>query len=270
MAIKKKPVKKAAAPVRSKPVAAKPVAKKPAPRPVAEKKTGKGILHFWYSFTGSISKELYTGAVAILTASSLTLGIALTLALNFMPATTSVATVNAMLYTFGVLQVLIVLSMVAIAYKRAHALGISGFYSIVGSSIFSPYFKYFKSSVDAPKDGDYRCSFSRLKRLGGFITKNAASMITYLVLVALVTVLLGMDAGRATLDSASRILVWLAAFNIIQVLSVDFKLVQRFYTPVVKVLSLAAYTIVVIEITRIYTAYQFFQALITSVQAGAI
>ena len=262
MALKKKSIRKAAVPARRAPGKVRPAA------PV--NKNGKGCLNFWYSFTGAISKELYTGAVTVLTIGSIILGVALNLAINAMPATTSITTVNAMLYIFGTLQVLIVLSMVAIAYKRSHALGISGFYSIVGSSIFSPYFKYFKSPTDAPHDNAYRSAYPRLKRLGAFITRNAVTMISYLVIVAFATILLGMDANRASIDSASKILVWLTAFNVVQVLSVDFKLVKRFYTPIVKVLSFAAYTIVVIEITRIYTAYQFFQALISSVQAGAI
>jgi|GEM_PF-2803528 len=260
MALKKKSTK-AIAP-------AKRVPGKPAS--AVANKSGKGCLNFWYSFTGAISKELYTGAVTLLTIKSLVLGVALNITLALLPATASMGVVNAVLYTFGTLQILIVLSMVAIAYKRSHALGISGFYSIIGSSLFSPYFKFFKSPADMPQDGVYRSAYPRLKKLGAFITRNSINMISYLVIVSVATILLGMDADKASIDSAAKLLVWLTAFNIIQVLSVDMRLVKRFYTPVVKVLSFAAYTLVVVEITRIYTAYQFFQALISSVQAGAI
>ena len=88
----------------------------------------KGLLSFLFSFNGKISKELYMGAALPL--------VALLALTSSLPTTPEQKILNIL---FSVLFVISIFMVMAVSFKRSHALNISGIYSIA-SEYFIPFF----------------------------------------------------------------------------------------------------------------------------------
>lgn len=234
----------------------KAAAKKPATKSVAKqtvKTTNgkKGLLNFLFSFNGNISKELFLGAT--LTLSVINLIIELLSA--FIPE-------NAItVYGTNIIVTVLMLMIISIGYKRAHSLGISGFYSLAGTLVCKPFFAFFTPANDMANDNQYEPKFTRTKKIGAFFNKNMGRQLLYiilLVLIALVPYTIATVQGQEATTAIKRIInffIYLAGFNIVQIILLNTNLLKKYYTPIVKVLSFFGYTFIIIGTTiLVYSA----------------
>ncbi|MBD5405292.1 DUF805 domain-containing protein [bacterium] len=241
-----KPTKKTSAPVKKATVA-----------PVKSIKTTsdkKGLLNFLFSFNGNISKEVFLGSTLILTIISLIVDL-------IFSGISHISVHPAFDYIYSIIMLLILIMGLSIGYKRAHSLGISGFYSIVGTVIFKPFFAFFKSSEDKANDSAYAPKFEKTKKVGTFFGKTMGRQLMYIVLIAIIALI---PYARTTLlqqnaDAIKKIIsfiICIAGFNILQIIVLDSSWLKKVYAPVVKVLSFFGYTLLIIGITiMVYSTY---------------
>jgi len=216
----------------------------------------RGLINFFFSFSGSISKELYVGASTALSALLLIIafafwGIAGSIEDLAMASVTQLAGA----YSLLTIIMLLVISLIAMGYKRSHALGMSGFYSIVGTNYFQAFFKFAKLDRDNPNDGAFTYKFSKFKWLGELANRNYATQIGYILLMASPSALL-LTQGQAS----QFMFVWaMIAFNIIQVLVTKAGIVRKWYMSAVKVVSFLGYTYIVYQFAWTMAQYTFFK-----------
>jgi hypothetical protein len=239
----------------------KSIGKRPAP---AKPSGGKGSISFYFSFLGSISRELYTGAQFVIGIACIVLGVASNMAgLNEGPA----------LWAIGAAQMLLLISLFSIGYKRAHALGISGFYSIAGMSLFSPFFMLFKPAADAADDRSFAPRFDAFKKIGAFFTKNTRRYVLYLfVSWAIYTCAVMLNSGSSEFNYAAAFMACLFAFRLIQLPFITTNFVKKYYVYAVKTLSFIAYTALVIYVTiaatYLYILIDIYQTSVGSMATG--
>ncbi|MDR2099025.1 MAG: hypothetical protein LBO78_03300 [Rickettsiales bacterium] len=226
--------------------------KKPAasvnPRPAFGSKSfgssKKGVLNFLFSFNGAISRELFTGSMLSIAALSVALGLVYGLFPEYEPT----------YYAFGIAQTLLLASLASIGYKRAHALGISGFYSIVGTMLFMPFFKFLKPARDMADDGSYSRQFAFFKRLGGALVRTSARQFLYMTGLFGVVVLGCMAGNGWVFDDMAKLFSAIYAFNLVQLVVMNTEIAKRYYSQAVKILSFLAYNECVIAMTKVYVA----------------
>jgi hypothetical protein len=224
------------------------------PRPAGN----RGLISFFFSFSGSISKELYIGSSTmtgiILAALAATFGILL-------PSDAETATIGAKIlaWSVGALTLLAAESCIALGYKRSHALGMSGFYSLVGTNYMQAFFKFFRADRDNPTDGAYAYKFSKLKAFGSIVNKNWLTRIIYLAIMASPAfVVFSMDPDFA----GSMPSLWiLLGVNVLQVFFAMTGFARRYYMPIVKVLSFLGYTYLAMAVAYGLAQYNFYVAL---------
>ncbi|MDR1009464.1 MAG: hypothetical protein LBL52_04410 [Rickettsiales bacterium] len=214
----------------------------------------KGLFSFFYGFTGSISRELYTGAyVALSVLLFIIIGVQGIYASKYMSAAEPSQIATAGLYTLVIVGLVLLVSLVSFGYRRAHALGISGFYSIMGSSLFAPFFMFYRSERDNANDGAYSYAFTKFKKLGSFLGKTNLHKVVFLILlfgIGMATqVPDAKDAADGMFSDYQKLTLCLLAFNILQVFVAGVPFVRRYYANTVKVASFVAYNTVVILIT---------------------
>ena len=217
----------------------------------------KGALSFFFSFKGAISRELFVGA-------SLTLGL-ISLATSSVFNIASI-TNDTVLTALSAFQVIVLISLVSIGYKRAHALGMSGFYSIVGTSIFAPFFMFFRPANDSANDGAYLSRYESFKKIGAFFTKNAGRHVLYLLVIYAASMTVSVFAsGELRANDMTQFLMLLLVFNMVQIPLLKRAWLRKYYMPIVKVLSFAAYNALIIGIAMVAAYMQIMSQLMRSV-----
>lgn len=215
----------------------------------------KSLWNFLFSFNGNISKELFLGSTFILLLTSLlceTIFSLITLKLGYNPYID---------WTYNIIALVLLVIAISLGYKRAHSLGISGFYSIVGTLLFKPYFCFFNPEKDTANDSAYAPKFERVKRIGTFFGKSSTTQILYITLLGILSLIPYSYAGGTpeaaeTIRKISLIIIAIAGFNILQVLILNSKGLKKVYTPLVKVFSFIGYNFLIIGITvLIYSTY---------------
>lgn len=228
----------------------KAVAKKPETKPVVKQTTNgkKGLLNFLFSFNGNISKELFLGATLTLSV----INLVIQLISSFLPG-------NEILeYTFIVMTAIVMLMIISIGYKRAHSLQISGFYSLVGTIICKPFFAFFTPANDMANDNQYAPKFTRMKKIGVFFGKNMGTQLLYIILLMLIALtpytavaIQNQQGVISAIKGIIQFFIYIAGFNIIQIILLNSKELKKYYSPMVKVLSFFGYTFLIAGITFI-------------------
>nr|MCR5506703.1 DUF805 domain-containing protein [bacterium] len=134
-----------------------------------------GLLNFLFSFDGRISKNLFIGF-------SLLLAI-ISFALDLVSITISEENSRVFNMALNPVNLILLWICVALGYKRAHSLGISGFYSIIGVILFKPFFCFLKTERDFANDGAYKPHFDRFKTIGYFFDRNIFTRILYIIIM---------------------------------------------------------------------------------------
>ncbi|MDE6224162.1 MAG: hypothetical protein K2M23_01660 [Alphaproteobacteria bacterium] len=260
--------KKTTKPTKKTPATAKKVhtapAKTVATKTTTSTKNKKGLLNFLFSFNGNISKELFLGSTFILTITSLVIDLIFSVISNI----TLHPTLD---LVYGIIMLLIALIGISIGYKRAHSLGISGFYSIVGTVICKPFFAFFKPTEDKANDSQYAPSFTKTKKLGAFFGKTTGRQLLYIVLFAIIALIpysriSTQQSSAEAIKSIIAFIICIAGFNIIQIIILDSNWLKKYYAPIVKVLSFFGYTFLVIGITVLVYSTYILMAMLQAIQ----
>ena len=240
----------------AKTVAKKTVAQtKPVQKQTVKTTNGKkGLLNFLFSFNGNISKELFLGTSFMLTVTMLIIQLIIMLT----------AEINVIALPLKVIMLIVAIMMISIGYKRAHSLGISGFYSLVGTVICKPFFAFFAPANDMANDNQYTPSFTRAKKIGAFFGKTMGRQLLYIILLVCIALIpyivmsltVPMEGSAPGIKFITNFIIYLAGFNILQIILLNTTLLQKYYRPIVKVLSFFAYNIALITITvAVYATY---------------
>ena len=211
-----------------------------------------GLLNFLFSFEGKISKNLFIGFGLFLTLISFTFDVVSVL----VPAENQILN-----NTLSAVNLILLWIFVALGYKRAHSLGISGFYSIIGTIIFKPFFCFLRTDRDFPNDSAYKNHFDRFKKIGYFFDKNIYTRLFYLLLIGALAAVPYAFIKKTTLPTKdfTEIMMFIGGivvFNILQLFVINKKWFRRYYSNTVKTLSFIGYNIVVVAISVFfYSAY---------------
>jgi uncharacterized membrane protein YhaH (DUF805 family) len=221
----------------------------------------KGLLNFLFSFNGSISRELFTGAFLSLSILSTIVGFVY----SIMGPSNDIGN-----YVFGTLHIVLLVSLLSMGYKRAHSLGISGFYSIAGTMLFIPFFNFMKPARDFADDGSYAGQYPFFKSLGGSLIKTGIRQFVSLTVVFATIIACYTVSNREAFDGLAKLLVVIYVFNVVQMLVMGSPFVKKYYASVVKVVSFLAYNAVVVSVaTSIFSVY-LLMAILQSMQGPVL
>ncbi|MDR0367361.1 MAG: hypothetical protein LBH41_02180 [Rickettsiales bacterium] len=227
---------------------------------------GKGLFGFFFGFTGAISKELYLGATVVF--EILTIGLmALQSLLPETPAGAPVANPGAY-YAIMTAMLVLFVSNLSYGYRRAHALGISGFYSIVGGTLFLPFFAFWRADRDGANDGAYRRQIPAFKKLGAVLGRNIWTQMALISVIFAVLICSNAHASGQWWNQPQVVTACAWAFNMVQVLVAGrrFAFMRRFYSNAVKVVSFFAYNAIVIFVTAGVVAQMMLAAMLQALQ----
>lgn len=200
----------------------------------------KGLLNFLFSFNGRISRNLYIGV-------SFVLGIIYSV-LNIAGHFFMDQHVNIVLSAISVICFIIC---IAAGCKRAHALGISGVYSIF-DCVCVPFFWFNKSDKDFANDNVYKPRFKFFKKIGSLVNKNKFTQILSLFVV------FGIAFAPVIFEESGVkgfviLLLSFVAFNLLQMLMLKLRWFRRHYTGFVKVFTFIAYNLFVMGVASAAT-----------------
>ena len=200
----------------------------------------KGLLNFLFSFNGKISRNLLIGFSFLFAV--------IYSALNIAGALVENHTVNIVL---SVISLVVFVSNLAISCKRAHALGISGIYSVF-FFVCLPFFCFNKSDRDFGNDNVYKPRFSIFKKFGALVNKNVFTKIAYvfILFVIMFAPIVFDPSGVKGFVVATAIFV---VINLLQMLLLKFRWFRHNYTGVVKVCTFVAYNLFVMGIAAFMT-----------------
>lgn len=222
----------------------------------------RGLLNFLFSFEGKISKNLFIGFSLFLTLISFAFDmISVAIPTEYQVANNVLSAVN-----------LIILWMfIAVGYKRAHSLGISGFYSIVGTIILKPFFCFLRTDRDFPNDSAYKNHFDRFKKIGYFFDKNLFTRILYILLMGALAAIPYALIKKNVLpekdfNEIMLFILGIVVFNILQLFVINRKWFRRYYSNIVKVLSFIGYNIVVVAVSVFFYSAYILMIMMQSVQ----
>lgn len=205
--------------------------------------TKRGLFSFLFSFEGKISKNLFTGVSLLLAGVYCVAQL-----LSMLPAFQNNVYVEGV---FSVINIIIGWAVVAVGYKRAHSLGISGIYSIVGTILFRPFFSFYRPERDFANDAMYKRRFDGFKKIGNFFDKNKFTQTIYILIMALVIAIpyAVVFANNWSEEMKDNLLffILLIVFNILQLFVIEKRWVRKYYTNFVKVLSFISYNILVVS-----------------------
>ncbi len=208
-----------------------------------------GLLNFLFSFEGRISKNLFIGFSLFFTVLSFILDI----------ISVNVPVENSQVFNtiFGIINLFILWIVIALGYKRAHSLGISGFYSIVGTILFKPFFCFLRTERDFPNDSSYKNHFDRFKKIGYFFDKNLFTRILFILIIGVLAVIPYLFMNKnvfagSDINNVLWFILGIVLFNILQIFFINVKWFRRYYSNILKVLSFVGYNLFVITI---YSAY---------------
>ena len=202
----------------------------------------KGLLNFLFSFNGRISRNLYIGIMLLLAI--------VYSALNVAGAFVQDESVNIVL---SVISIFVFIMDIAVGYKRAHALGISGIYSIF-DVVCMPFFCFNRSDRDFANDNVYKPRFKFLKKIGSLVNKNKFTQIAYLFLIFAI-VFAPVIFELSGVKGFVILLVSFVLFNILQMLLFRFRWFRRIYTGFVKVVTFIVYNLFIIGVASALTLF---------------
>ena len=197
----------------------------------------KGLLNFLFSFNGKISKDLYIGTSFLLSVFGV-----LSLVIPVKPEQTVLGIL------VDILFVVLFVSCNAISFKRAHSLGISGIYSILGDGLFTPFFAFFKPERDFANDIMYKSRFEKLKKIGYFFNRNVITKLLFLAIIATLNIVVIVNGRNIPANSFYKFFVILFVWNVIQLYLARFNFVKKHYATVVKVLSFFVLVVLLLSI----------------------
>ncbi len=197
----------------------------------------RSFFRFLISPSGKISRDLFVGLRTVM----LLIVMMLSFAFSFIPETNKYLVQVSTIVTY-----IMIWLTVAVGYKRAHALGISGFYSIIGTAFAKPFFEFNK------QDNDYiieniKTPLKRLRKFGNFVNRNFWTKIAYLIISYAVMFGFMVLATNKQGIKAFEILKFVGIFagvNLAQLLLVKVKLFRHFYMQIVKVCIFFLYHII--------------------------
>lgn len=209
----------------------------------------KSLLNFLFSVNGKISKNLFIGfslLFALLTTLLTVVSIFVSKSSESSGIASAVLTV--LLFVFVFLNIIL-------GYKRAHALGISGIYSIFGI-VCLPFFCFNRSDRDFANDNVYKPRFNVFKKVGAFVNKNVFTQIAFLVVFFVLDFAPWLcqpdfNDRDAVIDS-----VWnfgfcvgaLVVFNLLQMMLLKVRWFRHHYVGFVKTATFVAYNVVIMLI----------------------
>ena len=221
-----------------------------------------GLLNFLFSLEGKISKNLFIGFGLFLTLISF----AFDMISVAIPAENQIID-NA----FNLVNLILLWILIALGYKRAHSLGISGFYSIIGTVIFKPFFCFLRTDRDFPNDSAYKNHFDRFKKIGYFFDKNIYTRILYILIIGTLTVVPYAFIKKNALPSKDfveilKFILGIVVFNILQLFVINKKWFRRYYSNTVKTLSFIGYNIVIVALSVFFYSAYILMLMMQSVQ----
>lgn len=197
----------------------------------------RSFLRFLISPSGKMSRDLFVGLRTVM----VLIVMMLSFAFSFIPATSRV-----LVYTSNIVSYIMMWIIIAAGYKRAHALGISGFYSIIGTAFAKPFFEFNKQDNDYISE-NIKTPLKRLKKFGNFVNKNLWTKITYLIISYLVMFGFMLLATNKQGIKAFEILKFVGIFagiNIAQLFLIKLRYFRHFYMQIVKVCIFFLYHII--------------------------
>ncbi|MBR1545018.1 MAG: hypothetical protein IJ638_03700 [Alphaproteobacteria bacterium] len=212
-----------------------------------------GLLNFLFSFEGRISKNLFIGFGLFLTVISF--------AFDMLSVAVPAEGHKIFDIVFNVINLILLWILVALGYKRAHSLGISGFYSIIGTILFKPFFCFLRTERDFANDGAYKHHFDRFKKVGYFFDRNMFTRIIYILLIGVLAAIPYVVLKKSTLSPKDftdimLFILGIVVFNIFQLFVINARWFRRYYSNIVKVLSFIGYNIFVVAVSVFfYSAY---------------
>ena len=213
----------------------------------------RGLLNFLFSFEGRISKNLFIGFSLFFTL----------LSFAFDMISVAIPAENNQVFdtVFSIINLFLLWFVITLGYKRAHSLGISGFYSIIGTILFKPFFCFLRTDRDFANDSAYKNHFDNFKKVGYFFDRNIFTRILYIVLLGVLAAVPYMLLKKNTLSiqdftDIMLFILGIVVFNILQLFVINKKWFRRYYSNTVKVLSFIGYNLLVIAVSVFfYSAY---------------
>ena len=199
----------------------------------------RSFLRFLISPSGKMSRDLYVGLRIVMV---LTLAV-FSIAFSFIPTTNKI-----LMYTANTVSYIIMWVMVAMGYKRAHALGISGFYSIIGTSFAKPFFELNKQDNDYITE-NIKTPLKKLKKIGKFINKNIWTKLVYLIVSYVIMfgfIVLATNKQGIKAIETLKFVGMFATVNIVQLLLTQLKFFRHFYMQIVKVCMFFLYHLIIV------------------------
>ena len=204
----------------------------------------RGILNFLFSFNGKISRNLVVG-----------FGFFLGIIYSIVGCANALIKNPSIDYAFSFVAIILFIIDVAVNCKRAHALGISGIYSVFGF-VCAPFFYFNRSDRDFANDNVYKPRFNFFKKFGAFVNRNVFTQIVYLVfffVIMFAPLLCKPDFSDrdAVIDAVKTFgvsVVSLVVFNLAQMLLLRMRWFRYHYVGFVKTATFVAYNMVVMLI----------------------
>ena len=200
----------------------------------------RGFLNFLFSFNGKISKNLFIGYIFLVAV--------LYSGLNIAGAFVENKIASLVLSLFSLL---LFVSDIAVGIKRAHALGISGIYSVLGF-VCVPFFGFNRSDRDFGNDNIYKSKFKLFKAIGNFVNRNVFTKVLYLILffAIMFAPMIFEPSGVKGFVVATLVTV---LFNVLQMLLLKFRWFRHRYTGFVKVCTFICYNLFIMGIASFFT-----------------
>ena len=192
----------------------------------------RGLFQYIFSLQGVMSRDLFAGFMPFIFI--ITLGIQ---SLSLIDSLSKVAS-----YTIGIIYLIFVWLTVTTAYKRAHALGISGWYSIIGVALNMPFFYFNRQDNEYIHENVKGCSFKFFKSIGAFLNKNL--FIKFLYILCIYAIVYSTNRNKDILV----FVLGIASFNMLQLIFGFRKFFVKYYKNIVKVSSFISYNIVILSI----------------------
>lgn len=199
----------------------------------------RSFVRFLISPSGKMSRDLFVGLRLVMYLISLVVFIGN----SFIPQTNT-----ALVYTSRTLLFIVSWITIAMGYKRAHALGISGFYSIVGTSFARPFFEFNKQDNDYITE-NIKTPLKKLRKFGNFVNKNIWTKLGYLIGFYIIGFIFMVIVGnKSQLMAMLKFTGFFAGINIIQLLLVQVRFFRHIYMQLVKVASFIIYHVILFAV----------------------
>ena len=227
----------------------------------------RSLFRFLFSVNGKISRDLFFGiAFLIHFAMIVFYGIRNAIVTPENYVMTQHALTPGLILTF-VFLIAVLWIMIANGYKRAHALGISGFYSLAGLTICKPFFFFNRQDSEYVSENIKNFKGNFLRSIGRFFNKSIWHKLGYFLLTYSVSLSFifmynkSVVSQGVTSDNANFVYVTiLFVINLVQLFLSYNRRFQRIYQSFTKVVSFLVYNAVVIFATFFVTVMYIYMS----------